>query len=337
MNILLTGGTGYIGSHTAVVLIEAGHEVVLLDDLSNSTAGVVARIAEIAGKIPTFVMGDVRDRALVVRTLREHAIHAVMHFAGKKAVGESVEQPLMYYATNVAGTISLLEAMGEASVKSLVFSSSATVYGRPNYLPIDERHPTSPTNPYGHSKRHVEQMLEDLAQSSHDWRVACLRYFNPAGAHPSGLIGESPNDIPNNLMPFIAQVAAGHRNAVNIFGNQYDTHDGTGVRDYIHVMDLAEGHSSALAYLTSNPGYQIFNLGTGNGHSVLEMIRAFEEASGVEISFEFTAPRAGDVASCYADAGKAFSSLGWQSSRTLRDICCSAWNFQQQSQKPQHA
>ena len=278
MKLLLTGGTGYIGSHTAVVLSQAGHEVVLLDNLCNSKASVLTRLQTIVGKPLPFVQADVRDTEQVTHTLKTHGIQAVIHFAGLKAVGESVAKPLDYFANNVQGTVSLLQAMQTAQVHQLVFSSSATVYGEPQYLPLDEQHPTSATNPYGRTKLHIEEMLHDLAVSNPAWGVVCLRYFNPVGAHDSGLIGEDPNGIPNNLMPFVAQVAAGLRPALQVFGNDYDTPDGTGVRDYIHVMDLAHGHLAAVDFLQKQVGWHAINLGTGQGYSVLDMVRAMESA-----------------------------------------------------------
>lgn len=329
MNILLTGGTGYIGSHAAVVLVQAGHSVVLYDNLCNSRADVVQRVGQIAGRPMALVQGDVRDTSLLQQTLRDHAIVAVMHFAGLKAVGESVAKPLAYYDNNVRGTLSLLQAMQGAGVRTLVFSSSATVYGEPRYLPIDEAHPTRATNPYGRSKLHIEEMLADLAVSDPSWRVACLRYFNPVGAHNSGLIGEDPNGVPNNLMPFVAQVAVGRRASLNVFGNDYSTPDGTGVRDYIHVMDLVEGHLAALDYLQGRTGWHAFNLGTGQGYSVLEMVRAFEAASGRAVPFQIVDRRPGDVAACYASVDKARDTLGWQAARTLADMCASTWRWQQ--------
>ncbi|GBG13289.1 UDP-glucose 4-epimerase [Novimethylophilus kurashikiensis] len=329
MNILLTGGTGYIGSHTAVVLEQSGHQVVLFDNLSNSSRSVVNRIARITGKRSAFIQGDIRDQDLLRNTLIKHDIHAVIHFAGLKAVGESVTQPVNYYANNVQGTISLLQAMQATGVTTLVFSSSATVYGQPQYLPLDEDHPTSATNPYGRSKLYIEGILQDLVDSSSDWRIACLRYFNPVGAHESGLIGENPQGTPNNLMPFIAQVASGQRNELSVFGSDYLTADGTGIRDYIHVMDLAEGHAAALQYLETHPGFQAINLGTGVGYSVLEMIKSFEHASSRPIPYKFTVRRQGDVAECYANPNKAFQLLGWKAHRTLDDMCSSTWKFQQ--------
>lgn len=327
-NILLTGGMGYIGSHAAVVLAEAGHKVVLYDNLCNSKISVLGRLETINGKRFSFTEGDVRDTAKLEETLTANKIDAVIHFAGLKAVGESVEKPIEYYDNNVSGIVSLLKAMRVANVKTLVFSSSATVYGEPQYLPLDEEHPTSATNPYGRSKLQIEEILADVAKSESEWRIACLRYFNPVGAHDSGLIGEDPNDIPNNLMPYIAQVASGTLPHLNVFGNDYDTKDGTGVRDYIHVMDLAEGHKAALDYLTQRNGWHAINLGTGKGYSVLEMVKDFEAASGQRVPYQIVPRRAGDIATCYANADKARRELGWATRRTLEDMCASTWKFQ---------
>ena len=329
MNILLTGGTGYIGSHTAVVLANAGHRVVLYDNLANSDASVVDRLEKITGARPPFVLGDIRHTALLVSILKTYGIEAVIHFAGLKAVGESVQNPLEYYDNNVAGTISLLNAMTEVGIKRLVFSSSATVYGDPQYLPIDEAHPRSATNPYGRTKLQIENILEDLAASDASWRMTCLRYFNPVGAHESGLIGEEPNGVPNNLTPFLARVAAGKLPCLNIFGGDYDTPDGTGVRDYLHVMDLAEGHLAAINLVSAEGApFDAFNLGTGRGQSVLEMLKAFEQASGLSIQSQIVPRRAGDVSACYAKADKAAQGLAWVASRPLDDMCRSTWKFQ---------
>lgn len=328
MNVLLTGGTGYIGTHTAVVLAEAGHEPVLFDNLCNSDVSVLESLEAILGKRLPFVQGDVRDTALLVETLKACSIEAVVHFAGLKAVGESVVEPIGYYANNVSGTISLLQAMEAAHVETLVFSSSATVYGDPQYLPVDERHPTCPTSPYARSKLQIEEMLADVAKSRDTWRIACLRYFNPVGAHPSGLIGENPTGAPNNLMPYMARVATGKLPLLNVFGNDYPTHDGTGVRDYVHVMDLAEGHLAALDFLTKEPGWHGINLGTGRGYSVLEMVAAFEVASGRRIPFRIVSRRPGDVASYYAAVTKAAHDLDWSANRSLEDMCASAWRYQ---------
>ena len=330
MNVLLTGGTGYIGSHAAVVLLDAGYNVVLVDNLINSKADVAVKVSEITGVNVPFVQGDIRDTSLLCSILKEHKINSVIHFAGLKAVGESVEKPLDYYSNNVQGTISLLEAMNEIGVRQLVFSSSATVYGQPQYLPIDEQHPTNATNPYGRTKLHIEEMLRDLANSSKEWRIACLRYFNPVGAHNSTKIGEAPNGVPNNLMPYIAQVAAGLRPHLNVFGDDYETPDGTGIRDYIHVMDLAEGHLAALKFLTSHSGWHAINLGTGNGYSVLDMVLAFERTVGRSIAYIVRDRRPGDVASCYADTRVAAQLLNWRATRGLPDMCDSAWRWQNQ-------
>ena len=330
MNILLTGGTGYIASHTAVVLAQIGHAVVLLDNLSNSNQIVLEKLATITSTNFPFVKGDVRDTALLQSTLKKHHIEAVIHFAGLKAVGESVEKPIDYYANNVQGTISLVQAMQSQGVKKLVFSSSATVYGQPHYLPLDEEHPTNAINPYGRTKLQIEHMLRDLASSDQVWQIACLRYFNPVGAHESGLIGENPNGTPNNLMPYVAQVAVGLRPALNVFGADYPTPDGTGVRDYIHVMDLAEGHAAALRFLSEAKGWHAVNLGTGCGYSVLEVVRAFEKAANQHIPCKIVARRAGDTAQCYANPQKAQQLFNWRAKRALNDMCESAWKFQQQ-------
>lgn len=328
LNILLTGGTGYIGSHTAVLLADAGHTVVLFDNFCNSNRTVSARINQITGQDIPCVEGDVRDTELLVKTLNKFQIDAVIHFAGLKAVGESVREPLKYFDNNVAGSISLLEAMQKASVKTMVFSSSATVYGKPQYLPLDEAHPLNPINPYGRTKLQVEEILQDLAKSDPSWRVALLRYFNPVGAHDSGLIGEDPNGIPNNLMPYVMQVASGRLPHLNIFGNDYDTKDGTGERDYIHVMDLAQGHLAALNYLQDHLGCEVFNLGTGMPVSVLELVGAYEKASGSKIPVEIISRREGDLPIYYAKAAKAKESLGWQASRTISDSCTSTLHWQ---------
>lgn len=329
MRVLLTGGIGYIGSHTAIVLSQLGHQVVLFDNLSNSSDVVLEKLAHITGKHFPFIRGDVCDTKLLKDTFASHNFDAVIHFAGLKAVGESVEKPVDYYVNNVQGTISLLQAMQAQQVKTLVFSSSATVYGQPQYLPLDENHPTSPTNPYGRSKLHIEEMLKDVESSDPEWRVACLRYFNPIGAHQSGLIGENPNGVPNNLMPYIAQVVTGQRTELNVFGDDYPTPDGTGVRDYIHVMDLAEGHAAALDFLTKTTGWHAINLGTGKGCSVLEMVGAFESASSRKVPYRVTSRRLGDVAVCYADPKNAGELLKWSAKRTLDDMCASTWRFQQ--------
>lgn len=328
MNILLTGGTGYIGSHTAVVLSQFGHEVILFDNLCNSSRDVVQRLNKIIGKPVPFIEGDVRNTEVLIQVMRNHQVDAVIHFAGLKAVGESVANPILYFANNVQGTISLLQAMQQLSIKTIIFSSSATVYGEPAYLPYDEKHPTSPTNPYGDSKLQVEIILRDLAASDPQWRIACLRYFNPVGAHKSGLIGDDPIGVPANLVPYIARVASGSLDCVNIFGNDYETRDGTGERDYIHVMDLAEGHMSALEYIRENLGLQILNLGTGRPYSVMECINAFRRASGGNIPIKISQRRLGDLPICYANTNLASEKLGWVAKRTLDEMCESAWCFE---------
>lgn len=328
MNILLTGGAGYIGSHTAVALSQAGHEVVLLDNFCNSKKSVLGRLQKIVGKALPCVEGDIRDTALVIKTVQDYKIGAVIHFAGLKAVGESIEKPIEYYANNVQGTISLLEAMKSTKVKNLVFSSSATVYGDPQYLPIDEDHPTSATNAYGRSKLHIEEMLKDVANSELDWKIVCLRYFNPVGAHETGLIGEDPIGLPNNLMPYIAQVAAGKLPHLHVYGNDYPTPDGTGVRDYIHVMDLAEGHLAALAYAHKHKGWNVINLGTGRGVSVLEMILSYQQASGNEIAYKIKGRRTGDIAVSYTMVEKSRGHLNWSANYTLDQMCQSSWLWQ---------
>lgn len=328
MNILLTGGLGYIGSHTAVELCHSGNQIILYDNLSNSTDAVVKKIERISGQKIKLVKGDVRDTESLKNTLTSFEIESVIHFAGSKSVAKSVVKPIDYYDNNVKGAISLLHAMQLAHVKSLVFSSSATVYGDPVYLPFDEQHPTSAVSPYGRSKVYIEEMLADVAASDPEWRIACLRYFNPVGAHQSGLIGENPSGTPDNLMPYIAQVAYGLREVLNVFGNDYPTRDGTGVRDYVHVMDLADGHAAALTYLLSHPGWHAINLGAGRGYSVLEIIDAFEVASGKAIPYRFVPRRDGDIAEFYASPIKAQRELNWKASRGLASMCASAWNFQ---------
>ena len=326
--ILVTGGTGYIGSHTCVALAQAGHELLILDNLCNSRADVVDRLEKLCGKRPGFIEGDVRDAAALDRLFARYPITAVMHFAGLKAVGESVEKPLEYYDNNVHGTLQLLAAMRRAKVKTFVFSSSATVYGDPASVPIREDFPRSATNPYGRSKLIIEDILEDLHRAEPDWRIARLRYFNPVGAHESGLIGEDPQGIPNNLMPFVAQVAVGKREFLNVWGNDYPTPDGTGVRDYIHVVDLAEGHVAALDYLNRQGGLLTVNLGTGQGYSVLDMVKAFEQASGRPIPYKIAPRRLGDIAQCWADPGLAHNLLGWQAKRGLEQMCADSWRWQ---------
>ncbi|WP_324778845.1 UDP-glucose 4-epimerase GalE [Thiobacillus sedimenti] len=331
MKVLLTGGAGYIGSHTAVECLAAGHEVVVYDNLSNSSPTSLERVAQIAGRPVAFVEGDIRDRAALRRLFADHRIDAVVHFAGLKAVGESVEKPLLYYDNNIGGSIALFEEMAAAGVKAVVFSSSATVYGDPATVPITEDFPLSATNPYGRSKLVIEEMLRDIAHADAGWKVALLRYFNPVGAHESGLIGEDPRGIPNNLMPYVAQVAVGRRPHLNVFGGDYPTPDGTGVRDYIHVVDLARGHVAALDRLPQLHGVGTWNLGTGRGVSVLDMVRAFEAASGKRVPYEIVARRAGDVAQCWADPGLAARELGWRAQYDLPRMCADAWRWQERN------
>jgi UDP-glucose 4-epimerase len=326
--ILVTGGAGYIGSHTCVQLLAAGYDVVVLDNFSNSCAEAVRRVEALAGRSVTLVEGDIRDRAALDALFAAHRIDAVIHFAGLKAVGESVEQPLRYYQNNVTGTVVLCEAMQQAGVKNMVFSSSATVYGDPASVPIQEDFPTSATNPYGRSKLMIEEILRDLHVADAGWNIALLRYFNPVGAHPSGRIGEDPQGIPNNLMPYIAQVAVGRREYLNVWGNNYPTHDGTGVRDYIHVMDLADGHVRALEWLTRGQGIRAFNLGTGIGYSVLDMLKAFERACGKTLPYRIVERRPGDIARCYADPAAARDELGWEARLGVQAMCEDAWRWQ---------
>ncbi|PKP88647.1 MAG: UDP-glucose 4-epimerase GalE [Alphaproteobacteria bacterium HGW-Alphaproteobacteria-17] len=330
MTIMLTGGTGYIGSHVAATLLSTGQPIVCFDNLANSDASVIDRLEAITGTSVPLVVGDIRDGQALRQVMAEHAVTAVIHFAGLKAVGESVAEPLKYYDNNVRGTLSLVEAMADCGAKTLVFSSSATVYGQPRYLPLDEDHPTSATNPYGRTKLMIEEMLADIAAADPAWRIAILRYFNPVGAHDSGLIGENPNGIPNNLMPFITRVAAGRLAELSVFGADYDTPDGTGVRDYIHVLDLADGHVAALdAIGQAEPALSTWNLGTGQGYSVLDMVKAFERVNGVSIPYRIAPRRDGDVASCYASPERAARELGWTASRDLDAMCTSSWRFEQ--------
>jgi len=330
--ILITGGCGYIGSHTCIELLNAGHELVVVDNLSNSKIAALERVVKITGNKIEFHEVDIRDKAGLRAVFDQHSIQAVVHFAGLKAVGESVQQPLRYYDNNVAGTVALCEVMAEKGVRNLVFSSSATVYGDPHTVPISEDFPIGgTTNPYGTSKLMIEQILRDLMTSDPAWRIAILRYFNPVGAHSSGLIGEDPNGIPNNLMPFITQVAVGKREYLNVFGSDYLTSDGTGVRDYIHVVDLARGHLAALDYIFSNPGELTVNLGTGRGYSVLEMVKAFQAQSGKEISFRIVDRRPGDIACCYADPELAEKTLGWRATLGIEDMCRDSWRWQSQN------
>lgn len=332
MAVFVTGGAGYIGSHTLVELLSAGEDVVVLDNFSNSSIESLKRVQELTGKKIAFYEGDVLDRAILKKIFSQHTIDSVIHFAGLKAVGESVREPLKYYENNVAGSVSLLEEMAKAGVYNFVFSSSATVYGEPHALPIKESFPLQRTaSPYGESKLMVENILEDLYKSESRWNVARLRYFNPVGAHESGCIGEDPNDIPNNLLPFIAQVAVGKRETLNIFGNDYPTKDGTGVRDYIHVVDLARGHLKALEKLQSNPGLVTYNLGTGVGYSVLDVMHAFEKACGKSIPHQFVPRRGGDIAKYYGDPTLAERELGWKAEHSLQDMVESSWRWQSQN------
>ncbi len=325
--ILVTGGAGYIGSHTCVQLLEAGHELAVLDNLCNSKAEALRRVEQLAGKKLTFIEGDIRDPEALEQAFR-HPVQAVIHFAGLKAVGESVEKPLEYYENNVAGTLCLLRAMKRHGVRNFVFSSSATVYGNPASVPITESFPLSATNPYGRSKLIVEDMLRDFARAEPDWNIALLRYFNPIGAHESGDIGEDPNGIPNNLMPFISQVACGKLAELQVFGSDYPTHDGTGVRDYIHVVDLAAGHVKAVQALAREPGLLTVNLGTGKGYSVLDMVQAFERVNGCQVPYRIVARRPGDIAECWANPAAAEKLLGWKAEKTLEDMCRDSWRWQ---------
>ena len=329
--ILVTGGAGYIGSHTCVELLEAGYAVAVFDNFSNSSPEVLARVESLTGRRLRIYRGDIRDAAALDHALADSGAGAVVHFAGLKAVGESVEQPLRYYDNNVVGTLRLLEAMGRAGVASLVFSSSATVYGEPQSLPLTEDHPLSATNPYGRTKLVIEDMLRELHAAEPAWRIAILRYFNPVGAHASGLIGEDPLGVPNNLLPYVAQVAVGRRERLSVWGSDYPTHDGTGLRDYIHVVDLALGHLKALERLQVQAQCFSVNLGTGTGYSVLEIVRAFEQASGRTVPYRLAPRRAGDVAACYADPRQAAQLLGWRAERDLATMCRDAWNWQGQN------
>ena len=328
MRVLLTGGAGYIGSHTAVELLQLGHDVVILDNLSNAKREAVVRVGELAGREATLCVADLRDREAVAGVFAGEGVEAVVHLAGLKAVGESVSEPLRYYENNVAGTLVLLDVMREAGVRDLVFSSSATVYGEPDEVPIAETAPLRATNPYGRTKLFIEEILRDVAGSEEGWRVLLLRYFNPVGAHPSGRIGEDPEGIPNNLMPFVMQVAVGRRPSVQVFGGDYPTPDGTGVRDYLHVVDLAKGHAAALGALGEVEGCTAVNLGTGRGNSVLEVLAAASAAVGRELPHEVVVRRPGDVASLYADPGLARSLLGWQAELELAQMCEDSWRWQ---------
>lgn len=326
--ILVTGGAGYIGTHTVLQLLETDHDVIVVDNLSNSRREALERVETLTGKSVTFYLGDILDRELLEQIFLTHTIDAVIHFAGLKAVGESVSEPLRYYENNVVGTTVLLEVMNAFDVKRIVFSSSATVYGMPERTPIDESFPLSATNPYGRTKLMIEDIMRDLAVADPSWSIALLRYFNPIGAHESGRIGEDPFDVPNNLMPYITQVAVGRLNELSVFGDDYDTPDGTGVRDYIHVVDLAEGHLKALDYVMDHTGAEAFNLGTGTGYSVLDLVHAFEAESGKAVPYQVTPRRPGDIAMCFADPSKSKRVLGWEAKHDVRAMCRDAWNWQ---------
>ena len=331
MHILVTGGAGYIGSHTCVQLLEAGYEVTVVDNLSNSSEESLRRVQQITGKSLKFYKVDLVDKEALRGVFAENKFDAAIHFAGLKAVGESVAMPLAYYHNNIFSTVNLCEVMAEYNVKKLVFSSSATVYGKPHTVPIREDFPLQCTNPYGRTKLMIEEILRDLAVSDPDWDIALLRYFNPVGAHESGLIGEDPKGIPNNLMPYIAQVAVGKREYIHVFGNDYDTPDGTGVRDYIHVIDLADGHLRALEKISEKSGIVTYNLGTGQGYSVLDMIMAFSKACGRDLPYQIEARRPGDIDACYADPQKAKDEIGFVAKKTLEDMCADGWRWQQQN------
>lgn len=329
MKILVTGGAGYIGSHTCVELLDSGHDVIVIDNLCNSEEEALIRVEKITSKKIKFYKGDIQNQLLLKKIFEENKIDAVIHFAGLKAVGESVEQPLRYYQNNIGGTLTLCKAMTDAGVKKIIFSSSATVYGSPKTVPVREDFPLSATNPYGYTKLMIEQILKDLYTSDNSWHITILRYFNPIGAHKSGIIGENPNGIPNNLMPYITQTAAGKLKKLKVFGDDYPTHDGTGVRDYIHVVDLAKGHVAALK--TSKSGVYIYNLGTGKGYSVLDVVKAFEKASGIKIPYEIAPRRSGDIAEVYADPSKAKAELGWTAQYGLDEMCADSWHWQSQN------
>ncbi len=328
MKVLVTGGAGYIGSHTCVELLESGHEIVVIDNLSNSKLEALERVKEITGKDLIFYKIDILDRDGLREVFSQHSFDVVIHFAGLKAVGESVEKPLLYYYNNVSGSITLFEVMQEYNVKNIVFSSSATVYGDPQTVPIKEDFPLFPANPYGQTKLEIEQILKDLYASDNSWNIVLLRYFNPVGAHSSGTIGEDPNGIPNNLFPFISQVAIGKLERLSVFGDDYPTDDGTGVRDYIHVVDLAKGHLKALKKITQKAGLTIYNLGTGKGYSVLEIVRAFENASDKKVPYTVVERRSGDIAVCFADAALAEKELGWSAEKSILEMCADAWKWQ---------
>lgn len=331
MNVLVTGGAGYIGSHTVAELLTEGHEVIVVDNLSNSSEESLERVKKITGKELTFYNLNLLNKPDLSEVFENHRIDSVIHFAGYKAVGESVAKPMKYYNNNIVSTLNICELMKEYNVKNIVFSSSATVYGSPHKTPITEDFPLSATNPYGRTKLFIEYILKDIYNSDDSWNIALLRYFNPVGAHKSGLIGEDPNDIPNNLMPFVSQVAVGKLKELSIFGNDYPTPDGTGVRDYIHVVDLAVGHLKALEKLSSNPGLVIYNLGTGKGSSVLDMVKAFEKASGKKVPYKISPRRPGDIAACYADPSKAEKELGWKATRGIDEMCRDTWKWQSEN------
>ena len=329
MNVLVTGGAGYIGSHTCVELLNGGHGVVVVDNLCNSNPESLKRVEELTGRKLKFYRGDVREEALLKLIFQENDLDCVIHFAGLKAVGESVAKPWEYYDNNLNATLVLTKMMKEMGVQKLIFSSSATVYSGDNEMPLKETSKTgSCTNPYGWTKYMTEQILSDMARADENWSIALLRYFNPIGAHPSGRIGEDPRGIPNNLMPYITQVAVGRREKLNVFGNDYDTHDGTGVRDYLHVVDLAKGHVAAMNYITKNQGCEVFNLGTGKGYSVLDMVKSFTAVNGVDVPYVIADRRPGDLAVCYADPAKSLEMLGWKAEKTLDDMCRDSWNWQ---------
>lgn len=328
MSVLVTGGAGYIGSHACVELLNAGYDIVVVDNFSNSKPEALRRVKEITGKDFEYYAIDLLDREGLEKVFSEHKVEAVIHFAGLKAVGESVAIPLKYYYNNITGTIVLCEVMAKYGVKKIVFSSSATVYGNPKSVPIKEDFPLGPTNPYGRTKYMIEEILKDVYVSDNEWGVILLRYFNPIGAHESGRIGEDPNGIPNNLMPYITQVAVGKREKLSVFGDDYNTHDGTGVRDYIHVVDLAKGHLKALEKVMKGSGVNIYNLGTGTGYSVLDVVKTFEKATGQKIPYVITERRPGDIDMCYADPTKAYEELGWKAEKDLEDMCRDSWNWQ---------
>ena len=327
MAVLFTGGAGYIGSHTCVELLNAGEEIIILDNFYNSKPEALNRIRQITGKDFLFYEADLLDKAAIERIFSENSIDSVIHFAGLKAVGESVQKPILYYHNNITGTLNLCDVMQSHNVKKIVFSSSATVYGSPKSVPIDETFPLSTTNPYGSTKLMIEQILRDIYIADKEWSIALLRYFNPIGAHPSGLIGEDPNGIPNNLVPYIAQVAVGKLECLGVFGNDYPTHDGTGVRDYIHVVDLALGHLKALDKVRRDKGADAYNLGTGKGYSVLDVVKAYEKACGKPVKFQIKPRRPGDIAECYANPKKAKEILGWEATRGIDEMCRDSWNF----------